>query len=95
MKGRPSARERLQAAADYVGNHKRSHSAEMIIAGLVAQHSATFRRSPTTNTLRVAGCQATCTWSDTDGLLDAWRGRATLKLMQLAGTSSAERERVS
>lgn len=96
MSARPTAHERLQSAADLVASCLRENAgAHAIITRLVREYGATYKREASTNTLRIAGCQATCTWSDGQGLLDAWRRNATIKLMHLAGTASAERERVS
>lgn len=71
---------RLQAASDYVLAEvaKKAPAAE-IIAGLVAHHRAFFRRG-NTHELRVASVSASCTWSDGDGLLDAWRRNATVRI---------------
>jgi hypothetical protein len=88
--------ERLQAAADFAGERKREGAnAATIIAELIAQHGATLKRHPRANTLRVAGTAASCTWSEDEGLLDAWTKLAFIHLMQLSGRCGTERERVS
>lgn len=85
-------RDHLQAAIDYVQQARSGPSATgpaAIIAGLQADHAASYRRSPITNTLRVAGVIASCTWSDGDGLLKAWERLATIRLLQLDGKCGA------
>lgn len=75
-------RQKLQAAVDFVlGQVKANTPAAKIIGALVAHHGASYGCRPSTNTLRVAGVTATCTWSVDEGLLTAWRKNAGLRLM--------------
>ena len=77
----PAMRARLQAASDMVleqiGNGAQPGE---VIDKLVAVHGATYKTDASTNSLRCAGVNATCTWSRTEGLLNAWRRLATIKL---------------
>lgn len=75
----PTMLARLKAATDYVMAEisKKTDDAE-ILAGLVRDHAATYRSGA--GTLRCAGVTASCTWSSTSGLLNAWRKNATIKL---------------
>jgi hypothetical protein len=76
----PAAFARLQKAADFVLEQLgKKVPAQVIIGKLVNEHGAIYRRGDP-NRLRVAGLQVTCTWSDTDGLLAAWKGKATIKI---------------
>jgi hypothetical protein len=71
---------RLQAASDYVLTElTKKTPAPDIIAGLVADHRAFYRRGDP-NTLRVAGVTASSTSSADKGLLDRWKGNATVKI---------------
>ena len=82
----PAMRGRLQAAFDHVlAKLGEKMEPATIIAELVGQHRASFRAIGSTYTLRVAGVQASCTWSKDDGLLKAWRNNASLKHMEPAG----------
>lgn len=85
-------RDRLQAAIDYVHQAKSGDNATgpaAIIAGLQADHAASYRIGASTNVLRVAGVNASCTWSRDEGLLKAWERLATIRLLQLDGRCSA------
>jgi len=82
----PAMRGRLQAAFDHVlARLGEKMDPATIIAELVGQHRASFRDVGSTYTLRVAGVQASCTWSKDDGLLKAWRKNAIAKLAEPAG----------
>ncbi|MFY9350085.1 MAG: hypothetical protein WBL20_14380 [Sphingobium sp.] len=71
---------RLQSASDYVLAELGSKTpAADIIAGLVANHRAFYRRGDP-NILRVAGVTASCSWSADTGLLDRWKGNATVRI---------------
>ncbi len=77
---KPAQRMHLHRIVEFVENALRAdHPATEIIATLVAQHRATYTCRPHTNTLRVAGVTATCTWSKDTGLLDGWRRNAKLR----------------
>lgn len=87
----PAMRSRLQAASDHVlARIGERMDAATIIAELVGQHRASFTTSASTNTLRVAGVQAICTWSKDTGLLDAWRRLAFMKLIEPEGGFGGE-----
>lgn len=71
---------RLRAASEYVmAELANKTSAQDIIAGLVANHRAFYRRGDP-NTLRVAGVTATCTSSADKGLLGYWQRSATVRI---------------
>jgi hypothetical protein len=71
---------RLQAASDFVlAELAKKTSPKDIIAGLIADHRAFYRRGDP-NTLRVAGVTATCTTSEDQGLLRYWQRSATVKI---------------
>lgn len=72
---------RLQGASDFVlAELGKATPAADIIAGLVADHRAHFRRGDP-STLRVAGVTASCTHSDGAFLLKRWQEKATVKIM--------------
>lgn len=76
----PVMRARLEAASDYVLTERRNGvPAGQIIAGLVDQYRATFRRGDP-NILRCAGVTASCTHSDGQALVDRWSGNATVRI---------------
>lgn len=76
----PVMLSRLQAASDFVLEQlQRKAPAADIIAALVADHRAFYRRGDP-NVLRVAGVTASCTSSADKGLLDRWKGNATVKI---------------
>lgn len=77
---------RLQAAFDYAGARARQGATPAtIIAELVEHHRGRFIPGAQTNALRVAGVAASCTWSKGEGLLDAWKRLASVRLMEPAG----------
>lgn len=51
-----------------------------VIELLQAEHGASYKTAPTTNSLRCAGVSGTCTWSETDGVLASWRSNAARRL---------------
>lgn len=72
---------RLKAAEDFAMRAiTGGHGAKDIIAALVADHRAYFRRGDP-NILRVAGVTASCSYSDGDVLLSRWCGSATKLLL--------------
>ncbi|PHP19541.1 hypothetical protein CG471_11825 [Sphingobium sp. IP1] len=72
---------RLCAASDFVLDEiRKATPAEEIIAALVADHRATFRRGDPT-VLRVAGVSASCTHDAGSYLLDRWRANAVNKIV--------------
>jgi len=74
---------RLQAAAKAVGDALTvKQTPKQVIHLLVTEHRGSLNLRAWTNTLRVAGVTATCTWSQDEGLLEAWRKNATLRLMR-------------
>lgn len=77
----PAMHDRLSKAADFVFLALREgSSAADVIDGLVRDHRASLKLRPDGNRLTCAGVTASCTWSKDDGLLKAWRGRATERL---------------
>lgn len=83
-------RDRIQAAADTIGEARRAGTAPAaIIDTLRRNHAAAYRVGASTNTLRVAGITASCTWSKDTGLLDAWSRLATVRLMQMNAGDAA------
>jgi len=73
---------RLRAALDFVLEAAgKKADAKEAIATLVSDHRAFFRRG-NTNELRVAGVTATCTHSEGDALLAAWRSNAIKHLLR-------------
>lgn len=71
---------RLVAASDYVlAELGKETPAADIIAGLVADHRAFYRRGDP-NILRVAGITASCTTSPDRALLNYWKNNATVKI---------------
>lgn len=86
MTARPDRRARIQEAADRIADLRRTGTAPAaIVEALVADHGAVHRTSGSTNSLRIAGVQATCTWSKDFDLLAAWTRNATIALMKLDG----------
>lgn len=79
----PSQRVKLLLALDDARAYEQADSAQRAILHLQANHGATLKLSPSTNTLRCAGVSATCTWSTDDGLLKAWRKNAIKRLGML------------
>jgi hypothetical protein len=78
---KPEAVDRIERIYDQISLAKRvGKSSADIIASLVARHGATYTCRPCTNTLRVAGVTATCTWSKDEGLLSAWKKNATVRI---------------
>lgn len=76
----PVMRARLEAASHYVLTALREgKSADAIIAGLVDQYRATFRRGDP-HILRCAGVTASCMHSDGDALVKRWSGNATVRI---------------
>jgi hypothetical protein len=74
--------QKLQAAFDFVLEQVQANTLPAkVINALVAHHGASYRCQPSTNTLRVAGVTATCTWSVDEGLLTAWRKNAGQRLI--------------
>jgi hypothetical protein len=51
---------------------------------LADEVGATYRTNASTNSFRAHGIQATCTWSDGEGLLHAWLAAADRALAKLA-----------
>lgn len=79
----PAMLDRLGKAADFVFLALRDgSSAAEVIDGLVRDHRATLRLRPDGNRLTCAGVTVSCTWSKDQGLLKAWRERATLRLAE-------------
>ena len=77
----PTMFARLKAASAYVmAEVNKNTIASEILAGLVAQHHATYRVNCDPYLLRCAGVTATCTSSRDEGLLNAWRRLATVKI---------------
>lgn len=77
----PATLDRLGKAADFVFLALRDGSSPAaVIDGLVRDHRASLRLRPDGNRLTCAGVTASCTWSKDDGLLKAWRARATERL---------------
>ena len=77
----PSMLARLKAATAYVmAEVNKNTVAAEILAGLVKDHKAVIRNQASTNSIRCAGSSASCTWSRDEGLLNAWRKNATIKL---------------
>lgn len=77
----PATLDRLGKAADFVFLALRDGSSPTeVIDGLVRDHRASLRLRPDGNRLTCAGVTASCTWSKDDGLLKAWRDRATIRL---------------
>lgn len=80
---------RLQAASDYVmAQMAQGTEAKAIIAGLVADHRAFYRRGDP-NQLRVAGVSASCTTSEDTGLLAYWQRSATVRIAMEASNGKA------
>ena len=78
----PAQRERLQRIADFIAEQIMAGTkSPRIIDQLVGQFGATFKPGASTNILRAGGVAASCTWSEDQGLLDAWRRLATIRLM--------------
>jgi hypothetical protein len=87
----PVMRARLQAAFDHAGERKREGAtAATIINELVRDHRAAFRDGNGTYTLRVAGVQTSCTSSKDEGLLGAWKSRASVALLEPEGGYASE-----
>ena len=81
----PAALTRLTGINDFVLEQLRNgRPAGDIIAQLQVLHRASFTCRLSTNTLRAGGITATCTWSKTDGLLDAWRRNAMSRILMAA-----------
>lgn len=77
----PAMHDRLGKAADFVFVALRDGSSAVdVIDGLVRDHRASLKLRPDGNRLTCAGVTASCTWSKDDGLLKAWRARATERL---------------
>ena len=77
----PATLDRLGKAADFVFLALREgSSAAEVIEGLVRDHRASLRLRPDAHRLTCAGVTASCTRSRDDGLLKAWRARATDRL---------------
>lgn len=76
----PVMRTRLEAASAFVlyEIRKGTHPAD-IIAGLVADHRAFYRRGDP-NVLRCAGVTASCTTSADTALLGYWKGNASVRI---------------
>ncbi len=62
--------------------------AAAVIAALQADHGATYKTAPTTNTLRCAGVTGSCTWSETTGVLSSWRANAQKRVTPGHGHNS-------
>lgn len=78
---KPEAVDRIERIYDLITEAERAgQRSANIIATLVAEHRATYTCRPTTNTLRVAGVTATCTWSTDAGLIDGWKKNATVRI---------------
>lgn len=74
--------DRLQAAANFVGDELRTGAREEdIIQALIRVHGATVKGWDPYR-LRCAGVVGTCTWSKGVGLLNSWQRNATVKLMK-------------
>ena len=79
----PKQLEKLNAAFDFVAKARGEKvDAGAIIAGLVGTFGATHVCRPSTNTLRCAGVSGTCTWSEDNGLLNAWKNNALVRIMR-------------
>lgn len=78
---KPEAVDRIERIYDQIAlAERRGQTAATIIGTLVADHGATYTCRPCTNTLRVAGVTATCTWSKDAGLLSGWKKNATVRI---------------
>lgn len=87
---KPPLRERVQAAFDFIMEERRLGSApNTIIAALRKDHSFTLKLHPWTNGLRGAGVAVSCTWSEDEGLIDAWLRLATRRLSEMAAETAS------
>jgi len=77
----PAQQQRLQQIWNWVAEQRRGdHDPARIIAELVRDHGATFRRGDP-HRLRAGGVVASCTWSDGSGLLHNWVSTASMRLI--------------
>ena len=78
---KPDAVDRIERVYDFIAQAERAGLPyEAIVVNLVAGFGATYTCRPSTNTLRVAGVTATCTWSKDAGLISAWKKNATVRI---------------
>lgn len=79
----PKQFEKLNAAFDFVAKARGEKvDAGTIIAGLVGTFGASHVCRSWTNTLRCAGVSGTCAWSKDEGLLNAWKNNALVRIMR-------------